>query len=400
MKNLLYMAVAAIAALSSCSDDVNDNLNVNLNPNGNVNPNVNAPVFTATIEGEVQTRTTIGTSHEVTEEGNTVTKTKVNWEESGEEVKMMFVYQKDEESDPVYSFPVYQVTRSAEDASTATLTIKDGETYNSDADIFYLSVYPASLVTVDNSASSLEDAVKFNFPATQVYKGDGKIGFAPMLGPNPSIITPPLDPSLHQTLTFCNACALLEITVPYTEMTSVRSITVSSDLQMNGAMGIDGFVAFCFDSPSNPGSGENQVTLDCYSLNNANVAIPEGGSKTFYVSIVPRESTDNAPYLKYLQIDVTDGTTTKTMRTKTFEGTKDSGIEIKRSTIYPIAFAKNYDPNLLAGEFSVSATKKVQFTKGNLYWTGSAYAFEANQGDCPNTWGEGDNAGKHVGHFY
>jgi len=53
------------------------------------------------------------------------------------------------------------------------------------------------------------------------------------------------------------------------------------------------------------------------------------------------------------------------------------------------------DPNLLSGNFSVSATKKVKFTKGNLYWDGSDYKFETNQYDYPNTWDA-----SHVGHFY
>jgi len=290
----------------------------------------------------------------------------VNWEESGEEVKMLFVNAAalEGKSGGTFSSPVYQVTRSAEDASTATLTIKEGETYNSAADLFFAAVYPASIVTVDNSASSLADAVKYNFPATQVYKGDGKIGFAPMLGPNPGFCTSPPDLSLPQSFTFGNACALLEITVPYTEMTSVRSITVSSDLRMNGEIEIEELECFCFKNPSNPGDGENQVTLDCYSLDNANVAIPEGSSKTFYVSIVPRESTNSAPYLKYLQIDVTDGTTTKTMRTKTFEGTKTSGIEIKPNTIYPIAFVKNYTPtsklNIKVSSADIATLKSIK----------------------------------------
>ncbi len=50
--------------------------------------------------------------------------------------------------------------------------------------------------------------------------------------------------------------------------------------------------------------------------------------------------------------------------------------------------------NLIDGTFSVSSTKKVQFTKSNLYWDGSAYHFEANQTDYPTSW----NA-NHVGHF-
>ena len=50
---------------------------------------------------------------------------------------------------------------------------------------------------------------------------------------------------------------------------------------------------------------------------------------------------------------------------------------------------------LLPGVFSVSETKQVQFTKGNLYWNGSEWKFEDNQMNFPNTWDT-----DHVGHFY
>ena len=48
----------------------------------------------------------------------------------------------------------------------------------------------------------------------------------------------------------------------------------------------------------------------------------------------------------------------------------------------------------LAGEFSVSATKKVHFSHGNLYWDGNAFKFETNQYDVQTNW----NA-SHVSHF-
>lgn len=48
----------------------------------------------------------------------------------------------------------------------------------------------------------------------------------------------------------------------------------------------------------------------------------------------------------------------------------------------------------LAGEFSVSATKKVHFSQGNLYWDGNAFKFETNQYDVQTNW----NA-SHVSHF-
>lgn len=53
------------------------------------------------------------------------------------------------------------------------------------------------------------------------------------------------------------------------------------------------------------------------------------------------------------------------------------------------------DKNLLPGVFSVSPTKKVKFTKGNLYWDGSQYRLEADQLSSADTWNP-----NHVSHFY
>ncbi|MCQ2195923.1 MAG: fimbrillin family protein [Bacteroidaceae bacterium] len=52
---------------------------------------------------------------------------------------------------------------------------------------------------------------------------------------------------------------------------------------------------------------------------------------------------------------------------------------------------------VLSGLFSVSATKKVRFTTGNLWWDGSDYHFEANQTDYPQNAAFNPN---HVGHFF
>ena len=53
------------------------------------------------------------------------------------------------------------------------------------------------------------------------------------------------------------------------------------------------------------------------------------------------------------------------------------------------------DKNLLTGAFSVSPTKKVKFTKGNLYWDGNEYHLEDDQLSVANTWDP-----NHVSHFY
>lgn len=52
-------------------------------------------------------------------------------------------------------------------------------------------------------------------------------------------------------------------------------------------------------------------------------------------------------------------------------------------------------PNLIQAWFSVSATKKVQFAKCNLYWNGSAYHFESTPIYRQTSW----NA-SHVSHFF
>ena len=51
--------------------------------------------------------------------------------------------------------------------------------------------------------------------------------------------------------------------------------------------------------------------------------------------------------------------------------------------------------NLLPGVFSVSATRKVRFTKGNLYWDGNNWRFESNQMNSPITWDP-----NHIGHLF
>ena len=48
-----------------------------------------------------------------------------------------------------------------------------------------------------------------------------------------------------------------------------------------------------------------------------------------------------------------------------------------------------------AGIFSVSSDKKVRFSRGNLFWDGDSYEFEANQHDFPTS-----RAASHMGHFF
>lgn len=51
--------------------------------------------------------------------------------------------------------------------------------------------------------------------------------------------------------------------------------------------------------------------------------------------------------------------------------------------------------SLLEGRFSVSQEKKVQFSKGNLFFDGSSFHFEENQYDIPSNW-----SAAHAGYFF
>lgn len=56
---------------------------------------------------------------------------------------------------------------------------------------------------------------------------------------------------------------------------------------------------------------------------------------------------------------------------------KDNGPENPQQTL---------PKGALPGEFSVSATEKVHFSQGNLYYDGNAYRFETNQYDVQSSW--------------
>lgn len=83
------------------------------------------------------------------------------------------------------------------------------------------------------------------------------------------------------------------------------------------------------------------------------------------------------------------------MNTVSSSGTRAHGYLVRAVLVEDGDDAPEVTSNLLSGKFSVGAGKQVQFTKGNLYWDGTSFKFEANQTDYPTTWDT-----KHVGHFY
>lgn len=317
-KTLLAIAVIAgtIAVVSCQKESFKENL-------------TSAPQFTATIEDGLSTRTIV----ERVEGAPATYKTK--WE-STDQISV--------------NGAVYTASPKT-DATKADFNYTSGTAPEAP----YSAYYPATVY----------DGTTATLPASYTYS-EGKYNM-PMFAYNDATTT----------LSFKNLCGVLAITVPATQITSVSSITVISDKQMNGAFTANSEGVLTFTSKTLT-AADKKVTLTFSEP----MSIEDGSSETFYIPVPA--GTHNP-----LTINVSNGTIMKTMVTR-----KPGGVEVERNTVYPIAFADN-QLSMLPGVFSVSADKKARFSKGNLYWDGSEWQLESNQYDYPSEWDE-----NHVGHFY
>lgn len=168
--------------------------------------------------------------------------------------------------------------------------------------------------------------------------------------------------SSSTTLEFKNLCGVLKITVKKdANITAVKSINISSkNKATSGEFTINAEGAAVL---TNPDEKTNTVTV---AYQNA-VAVTGAGT-TFYVA-VPAQS------YRELKIQVKSSTgASYSMTTRS-----DMDITVQRSNIYGIEFQNYTTEHVMPGVFSVSETKKVQFTDGNLYWDGSEFQFENSQ---------------------
>lgn len=334
MKKSLYMTVAAIAVLSSCSGD-----DAILDENGQNEMPMTITVAMEDFDGPTS-RTTLNTSTLQPE-----------WVE-GELIRLV----------NQYNDAYYKATSSG---PTSTFTCKSGTTPGSNIYIFY----PSTMY--DDSSK------KILLPASYTYSS-GKFGM-----PMYAFVASEND---INTIQMKNLCAVLAITVPSSQVSKVYGIEVSSDQQLNGQLRrIDYSTGKITFASATLTDDNKKVKLD------GTINISE--SVTFYLPIPP--GTHNPLTIKVY-------TDNKKTQYKQMTTTKSGGVTVERNKIYPVTFADhvptiqpNTDTKVFDGLFSVSATKQVRFTKGNLYWTGSAYAFEQNQTDYPTSW-----SSSHVGHFY
>ena len=178
MKKLYFMAVAAIAALSSCTSDNELELNQNTGKE--------ALTFTATMEDSEATRATYDNTNQY-----------ALWEASDQ-------------------ISINGKSYTAQEGAGATATFKattegeeaEGPTYN--------AYFPADLY----------DGTTATLPAIQTYTA-GKFNM------------PMYATSTTTTLAFKNLCAVLAIKVTNADITTLKSIKVASDKKMNGTFTVD-----------------------------------------------------------------------------------------------------------------------------------------------------------------
>ena len=190
MKKYIYMAVAAIAALSSCSSD-----DAILNEGGQNETGVTK--FTATIEDADATRATF----------NTTTK-KAEWEATTDKINV---------GGAVYT---------AETSGATTTFTGTGATKG--ADEKYHAYFPASLY---NSGTP-------TLPATQTYDA-GKFNM------------PMYAESETEEFEFKNICAVLAVKVTSADVTTLKSIKVKADKALCGAFTVSENKAVLTDASDN-----------------------------------------------------------------------------------------------------------------------------------------------------
>ena len=264
------LSIAVIAAAFVAASCQKENLQENTASEGS------ASVFTATIESGASTKTTVERI-----DGTPATY-KTKWE-NGDQISINGV--------------TYTATPDGTDATKATFA-KDPDTQTDPTGTFK-AYFPADMYS-DSKAT---------LPETYDYE-DGKYNM------------PMYAESSTTSFSFKNLCGVLAIKVFGKDFTSVTSIEVSSDKQMNGEFTATADGVLTFASKETLTAADKKVTLTFASAK----TIASEGSATFYIPVPA--GTHNP-----LAIKVTSGSTSKLMVTK-----KSGGVAVVRNTVYPIAF--------------------------------------------------------------
>ena len=208
----------------------------------------------------------------------------------------------------------------------------------------YKAIYPASIA---------QSATTIMLPPTQTNTNGSPDGF-PMYAESNS-----------SSLSFKNLCGLLKIVLPAKANTTLASVKLTVNQQVTGTWTVS-----YTDGASTPTSGGNTITVQCsQSLANGGVV---------WITLPAGSYTG-------LDLELTDS---KGCVSTLTHKNNASAVPVNRSQYTTIDLSKTSvtflpTEGVLNGEFSVSATKKVRFSKGNLQYnvTNQTWQFAANQYD-------------------
>ena len=221
----------------------------------------------------------------------------------------------------------------------------------------YQAFYPIGIYKGENN---------YELPATQTRDGNTLSGVNPMYARSTST-----------SLDFHNICALVKLDLTGTGI--VTRIVAAADQPLSGAFSIAGDETNGYYAQLDSKDAAATVTLDC---SNSVVQLNATTPTTFYMALPQGDFTN---------------------LTFTVENDKGMTAIAKQLALCPlqaghlsneVAQVAFVPAGALTGVFSVSATKKVHFSKGNLYYDGSALNFEANQYATPSSFDA-----SHVSHF-
>ena len=236
----------------------------------------------------------------------------------------------------------------------------------------YNAVYPSVIVKNNSVNANNTQNIAISLPEEQVY----------VMENNRQKINIPMAARLTSstgTLHFHNLCALLNVTVTNStgKTLTFKSLEISNaNCPLSGNGVIDNLAS------STPKIMLNNNSSKVVKLTFPTVqTLANGAAKSYYVVIPQSAASTNFTVSVITNVQV-EGATPGSYQILKYAKTRTNAFSFNRNVIYNIAFAAETNPVVhSSGIFSVSATKKVYFSIGNLWYNGNdgTWNFEDEQ---------------------
>ena len=221
------------------------------------------------------------------------------------------------------------------------------------------AVYPSTIVNGELATANNVTTVTVNLPATQEYKVDGN---GKQLIKAPMVAQKATNANGGANLVFHNVCSLLKVMVHPNVFVHTITISQATDATYHPSLAGNGTITFDDDEPTleMASGGSTTITL------NVNASRADG---IFYI-VIP-------PYSQETKLIVTVFDNPQTIITKG----QSNNHTLPKNKIAEISCIDN-----LRGLFSVSASDKVSFARGNLTTVNNSYTFTAEQYELGTTY--------------